>query len=417
MTGVEWIIAIGEHMAAGIAAKALEAFGLVRRPQPAARNFNSRISVLNSSMQQILGKVLLAAYPELAGRVLTVNVGAGRRSYPVVDLIGADSAGQPAVTISPSISGEHDNMHHNESFIELMKSRGRDLWDSDVFRLVGISEKRELIFGITRYYKALTTCDRFLFELVEHLPRRPTDFRCAVLARRSFMRKWRRDVESIITDGQFHHLSAAVGVSVFTVIKRPSKTHKGDYWYPCIENSRTKNGARDRHVIPSFMYEPVTSSPQERTRELDLEYQVLREFGEEVAGIPELKSMMHLEAVNAIIQRDPACSALFSLLRNGHATLTTTGLWLDLLRLRPEITCALVIKDEGFYRDHVEEFRGSWENNPGVRWSRLTSESDYESLLSDTEFPLCPPAVASIVSGRRFALKQLNLGRRAHGRS
>jgi hypothetical protein len=230
MNGAEWIITLGQHMAAAIVASGLEAFGRPRPAKTAARNFNSRISAFNSSIPDVLGKVLLRAYPDLAGRVLAVNLGAGLRSYPVLDLIGGDSAGRQVLTISRSISGEHDNTQHSESFIELMKESGRTLWDNDVFRLLGISRESELIFGITRYYKALTTCDRFLFELVQHFPRKPTDFRCAVLARRSFVKKWRKDVEGITVNGQFHHLSAAVGVSVFTVIRRPSETGKANYW-------------------------------------------------------------------------------------------------------------------------------------------------------------------------------------------
>jgi len=410
MNGVDWLLKLAQHMAAEIVARTTETFW--RRPdvETAARRFNSRIADFNSSMPDVLSKVLLAAYPDLKGRVITVDLGATSHLYPVVELIRGDSAGQEALTISPFVSDEHDSARHSEDFIAFLRKTGRRLWDNDVFRLVGISGRRILNLGITRYYKALTSCDRFLFDLVQHFPRKPTNFRYAMLARRSFLKKWRKDVENIVVHGKYNHLSAAVGVSVFTVMKRPSEKGKMDYWYPCVENSDEKSGARDRHVIPAFMYEPFTTPPQDKAKELDLEYQVLREFGEEIAGIPELRSMMNWEAVNATILRSPACNSLQSLLRNKRAVLRTTGLCLDLLRLRPEITCALIINDDKFYQDHVGEFKGSWESNPGVRWSRLTENADYEALLSDTDFPLCPPAVASIVSGRRFALKYLNLG-------
>jgi hypothetical protein len=409
MIGVEWLITLAQHMAAGIVARVAETFW--RRPETkaAAKQFNSHIAGFNSSVPDVLSKVLLAAYPDLAGRVLTVSLGGRPRCYPVVELIRGD-AKHEALTISPSISDEHDNARHSEEFIDFLKETGRTLWDNEVFRLLAIGTEQDLILGMTRYYKALTSCDHFFFDLVQHFPRTPTDFRLAMLARRTFLKKWRKDVENIVVHRKFHHLSAAVGVSVFTVIKRPSeKKREIGYMYPCVENSDEKNGARDRHVIPAFMYESCTTSPQDKAKELDLEYQVLREFGEEIAGIPELRSMMSWEAVNATILHNPACNDLRSLLNNGRAVLKTTGLWLDLFRLRPEITCALIINDEDFYRNHVQEFKGSWENNPGVRWNRLTAEADYEALLSDNDIPLCPPAVASIVSGRRFALRYLKL--------
>ena len=375
-----------------------------------AADFNERIVEFNRHLQDVVDHVLLVANPELRDRVLTVKLPTGTRRLPVVSLSDArlDRFGQDAVTVLPFLADEMDSTRHDRGLIDFIAKTGRVLWDNDVFRLLDVSGQNELSFGITRYFKALTTCDRFLYELVRRFPTSPTRPSLASLAELDLLSEWRETVNRIVINKQLHHISAAVGVSVLSVFRHVTDDGTNVYLYPTVEQSLEKNSASDRHVIPSFMFEPFTASYVDRVKELDLEYQVLREFGEEVLGIKDLsRSVMHWKTVYGMIESNVALKTLRSLLRSKHAVLRVTGLWLDLLRLRPEVTCTLIVDDVDYLKSHMTRFTGSWENVPGVKWSRLESEAEYASILSDGDSPLCPPGAAALVGGRAFALSYL----------
>jgi hypothetical protein len=78
------------------------------------------------------------------------------------------------------------------------------------------------------------------------------------------------------------------------------------------------------------------------------------------------------------------------------------------MRLRPEITCTLIISDGDFYRECKKKFTGNWEN-AATTWNNLQSDNDLLQLITDRDTPLCPRAAAAIISGRKFALHHLKL--------
>ncbi len=380
-----------------------------RSPDLPAKQFNDRLASFNFRLRDVLEEVMLGVYPKLHRKVLTVETAEGRRRFPVVPLGPApgNSDGERIISISPRLTPLVDSGVVDQQFITYMRMTGRKLWDNDVYRLLSINGG-ELEFGLTRFFKVLSSSDCFLYELVRSLP---ADGNASLESLRDseLLRRWRETVQRLVEQGAFQHLSAAVGVSVLTVFQGPGKSGKCEYGYLSVENSKEKNGAKDRHVIPSFILEPFTKDPVEQSKELSLEYQVLREFGEEIVGLPELRSITTWEAAWHILNDNETCRDLIALLRTSGAKLVTTGVSLDLLRLRPEITCVLLILDPDYFQRNADSLRGSWENTAGVTFCRLRSRREYERLLLDEEVPMCPAGTAALVGGREFALKYLSV--------
>jgi len=378
-------------------------------PELPAKEFNDRLAAFNLKLRDVLEVVMLGVYPELRLKVLTVETAEGRRRFPVVPLVPApgNSDGEKTISILQRLSPLEDPGEVDQQFITYMRETGRKLWDNDVYRLLSINGG-ELEFGLTRFFKVLSSSDCFLYDLVRSLP---ADGNASLESLRDseLLRRWRETVQRLVEQGTFHHLSAAVGVSVLTVFQGPGMSGKCEYGYLSVNNSKEKNGARDRHVIPSFILEPFTKDPVEQSKELSLEYQVLREFGEEIVGLPELGSITTRETAWHTLNANETCRDLIALLRTNGAKLVTTGMSLDLLRFRPEITCVLLILDPDFFQRNADSLRGSWENTAGVTFCRLRSRKEYERLLLDEEVPMCPAGIAALVGGREFALKYLSV--------
>lgn len=372
------------------------------------RELNDRIRRFNRNIGRVLHEVLFASYSELEERALSLEIGGRRQSFPVVPLF--HDARSNELGIEGALADEKDERMIDADLIDFLQRSGRRLYESDVYRLLAMTKDRQLFIGITTYYKALTSCDRFLFELIHRFPSKPSSFRLRVLSRSELLRRWRQDVAKVVERHQFGHLSAAIGISVLTIFRRRRRTGD-DYLYLVIQNSVEKHHAVDRHVIPSFMYEPVTQSDlRAQAEEMELTFQVQREFGEELIGVKGLdRGHHHRQVILEMLAESPACRKLGELMADGGAELVPTGLWLDLFRLRPEISCALIIRDPSYYESYKKDFRGNWEQAFNSRWCRLASRTDFSELLMDSEVPMCPPGVGALVAGREYALRRLGV--------
>lgn len=129
---------------------------------------------------------------------------------------------------------------------------------------------------------------------------------------------------------------AAIGIGVLTVF------NDGE-GYRAILARRSEATAFDSnlfHVLPAMMFAPTTADFAD-PREWSLKHQIFREVLEELFGLPEQLRPRRWD----YFYEHPALQYLLRLLDCGKAQLLATGLILNLLTLRPEISALLLIHD------------------------------------------------------------------------
>jgi hypothetical protein len=111
-------------------------------------------------------------------------------------------------------------------------------------------------------------------------------------------------------------------------------------------SSRLAVGAGLFHVMPAYVLQPHLNPPHEA--EWSIWRQVLREFGEELFGMPEYADWE--SPVGARYFYDfPAVADLRTMLQDGRARLQLTGTAMNLMSLRMEICSTLIIFDANWY--------------------------------------------------------------------
>lgn len=137
---------------------------------------------------------------------------------------------------------------------------------------------------------------------------------------------------------------AVIGVATLTAFY-----HDGDYHLILVQRSaELGTGAGLFHVMPAFVMQPVSQSHE---ADWSLRGQILREYGEELFAMPEPDDA---DATPPPDYHDahPPVAELNTMLADGRAELHVTGVALNLLSLRYEVTTLLVIHDPDWHTRH-----------------------------------------------------------------
>ena len=191
-----------------------------------------------------------------------------------------------------------------------------------------------------RYFSSLASSEDLDHELMSALAGAPDDtLGLDALPQRKWLHK---RVEDPVVDGRFR--DAAVSHSTVVMLATSDGT------YDIVLPTRSANVAMHahfRHVAPSGILSPHSES----AITIPSEYSVLRnfhrEFLEELYGIEEhLFENDYLHSVNP--DTAPEIERLDAMIQRGDATLTYTGVTVNLLFLRPEICLLLRIEDSAW---------------------------------------------------------------------
>lgn len=134
--------------------------------------------------------------------------------------------------------------------------------------------------------------------------------------------------------------SAAIGIGTLTVFNDAGV-------YKAILARRSRHTAYDSgmfHVLPAMMFCPTTGDFRD-SREWSVRHQVFREYLEELFGLPEARDPARWDFFYA----EPALQYLNELIAAGKAGLYATGIIINLLTLRPEISTLLLIHDPAWH--------------------------------------------------------------------
>lgn len=227
-----------------------------------------------------------------------------------------------------------DFAQYDYSYLHDLQNSKPGLRNGMTFTLKEIREGPLRLRGATgRYYDMLATCAALEREL-----------RAAVAEgwmRAPARATYHRTVPPVDALRRGLKRSAAIGIGTLTVFNDNGE-------YKAILARRSEKTAYDSgmyHVLPAMMFGPTTADFAD-PREWSARHQVLREVLEELFNMPEL----HQPARWDFFFDHPALRYLQALFERGAAQLYATGIILNLLTLRPEISTLLLIHDPAWYR-------------------------------------------------------------------
>ena len=234
---------------------------------------------------------------------------------------------------APPTPETRDFAFYDHAYLQDLQNTKPGLFNGATFTLKRIRQKPLRMRGsLGRYFDMLATCaalERELRHAAEQgwwrTPSRAT---------------YHRHVDAPDSLLRGHRRSAAIGIGVLTVFN-----HAGVY--KAILARRSQATAFDSglfHVLPAMMFGPTTRDFAD-PREWSARQQIMREFLEELFDMPEER---HPESWD-FFHDHPALRYLESLIAAGHAGLYTTGIVLNLLTLRPEISALLLIHDAAWH--------------------------------------------------------------------
>ncbi|MEP7009366.1 MAG: toll/interleukin-1 receptor domain-containing protein [Acidobacteriota bacterium] len=306
--------------------------------------------------------------------------------------------------------------------IERRRLEGARLWDQATFTLRSVTDGSDgrietIDCSIGAYFAAVNTCDVLEEELkaIGLMPLEAVgDFRKAYegLPLRRGLHHGKVGATTLAEVWSGTGRSAAIAVSVLFVC------FDGDEYrfYVRRRSPTVAVHPLNYHVVPSFMFQPMLVGHE--LSEFSLRYNVLREVAEELFSRPEGGGAE--EGTTITTPKDlyllPEVAALESLLESGAAELVVTGMSVNLLNLRPEVLCVLVIHDHNWflaYRSEIKFCRLEYSQDFPIMKEYTVAFDLFEEDLFEAGGPLkagnwVAPGAACIIAGVPAARRLVN---------
>jgi len=302
---------------------------------------------------------------------------------------------QNEIQISNTLSKTVDTNPINDNFIDtLEKQCGHRIWQNPTYRLMNIdTDTNELSIGQSTYYQTLSTCDIHYYNFMDKNNN-------MINGEGKEYNDWLTKLRNIIVYNQFSTVSASLGCSTLLMLKNPKSK---SFEYYIVDNSNMKNGNNTKHVIPSFMFQPIKEIKNNEDFKIqsDLTISILKEFGEELLGLENLENIEDYEKLILEMNKNDILKRLKILLKDKKAVIKVLGVSLDIYRLRPEILTTLIIDDEDFFYEFNKSLKLSWESKE-LMVIDINDEQTYFDLIFNDEIPLVSPAVVCLKLGREY---------------
>jgi len=270
--------------------------------------------------------------------------------------------------------------------------------DDTTFTIASLDlEECNIYCSTSTYMKTLYKCDQWFYQMVTNYPGKGGDIEN--YKKNPFLLEWCHNFKEIVVKNEFQP-DSSIGCSCLCIYK-----HNNKYEYFIGKKTATSNGFLDLHVIPSLMFQPLGKNPLKYSQELSVKKQILRELAEEIFCQNEYMPNIHSNHILDTVVNTPQNRAILDLIEQNQAEFHITGLWLDMYRLRPEITSVLIIKDKEWFNTFFssETIIGNWEIEKGYLMDVEIGQGHYESILNGSIGNMCPPGVAALVSGLKKA--------------
>lgn len=223
---------------------------------------------------------------------------------------------------------------YNFSYLHDLQNSKPFLHNGSTFTMKSLRLKPLKLRGaLGRYYDMLATCAALEHELREAV--------AAGWMRAPLRATYHRQLDPGESLQRGLGRSAAIGIGTLTVFNDAGV-------YKAMLARRSERTAFDSgffHVLPAMMFGPTTCDFAD-PREWSVKHQVLREILEELFNMPEEKDPQAWD----FFHQHPALLYLQELMDAGSAKLYLTGVIINLLTLRPEISTLLLVHDPAWYK-------------------------------------------------------------------
>jgi hypothetical protein len=292
-------------------------------------------------------------------------------------------------------------------YLDYLKSMERVRYDGQTFRLIQILSNDsgfKLRCGPGSYFNYLATCESLTDELVLQLYQHKVQDK-KMFSDYSHLRQNRRLFEKIKENLPNRRLFAPTLDQLLRVAVRDSKIGLNIFFAlhtadgpVCFLYHRGKNVAEYpdiNHVMPAGTFQHdgrANLAYDQYVKAYSVKYKVLSEFWEECFEGKDLhaqRKMLYggrIDFDNAKIPNTKLRPIvdLMGLLEKGKAFIYVTGLGLDLLSAKPELTIALIINDESFAKKYHDHWKFNWEFQ-GFHNKENPLEGIYICSLNDTK--------------------------------
>ena len=238
---------------------------------------------------------------------------------------------------------------YNYAYLHSLQNSGRNLFNGTTFTLKRLRTNPLRIDATTgQYFDMIATCIALEVELLDVFERG--------MIRLPMRTQYHRqiDAKDALTSGKGR--SAAIGGVMLIVFK-----HEGEY--KAIVSRRTGQHAtrpNALHLLPAFIFQPMNED--NIRQEWTFKQHLYREYLEELVGMEEGNADMHAH---------PALHDLKAMEADGRAVINLTGVSMNLLTLRAEISALLLIHDANWWTDLQS----------GEKAYRLSTPESHDKLL------------------------------------
>jgi len=241
----------------------------------------------------------------------------------------------------------------DESLIAQLKEVGVTLTNRKAYCFMGLTEDPGGLVvdvGLCDYFQYVSACGALAIETVQ----------AALHAQPHPLRDLHaHSVEALARAPLRAH---ALGVAATVVFD----TGDGQVWLSQERSQNVVTHSGRSAVLPAFAFQPFYGSAED---EFDMQHQFLREFGEEVMGVPELGEDSEHVAHDWFYDR-PELSALVKLFQAGRARLSLTGFGFDALNGEPVLTVCVRVLDPAYWQSIRRRIKRSTESR-AVRVNRI----------------------------------------------
>lgn len=220
-----------------------------------------------------------------------------------------------------------DMAFYNYAYLHSLQNSGRNLFNGTTYTLRRLQTGKQLRIdaGIGSYFDMIATSIALERELLDVIS--------AGMVRLPMRAQYHRTLDAQQTLRTGKGRSAALGGVVLVVFKHPD-----DNQYYALVSQRTAQHATRAgalHLVPAFMFQPRDAAHADT--DWTFKHHIYREYLEELVGMPE--------NTTDSMAAHPALTDLQTLENKGQATIQLTGVSMNLLTLRAEISALLLIHD------------------------------------------------------------------------
>jgi hypothetical protein len=286
---------------------------------------------------------------------------------------------------------------YDYGYLQTMQNSGRNVFNGITFTFKNLRRSPLRVdCSLGRYFDMLATSGALEREL--------RDAAQESAIRVPMRSQYHRHIQPIVALKSGRGRSAAMGVACLTVANIGGE-------YKALLARRSSKNATDPgffHLLPAFIFQPASAAV--RDEEWRVSYHIYREYLEELFGMPEITSSEQR------FDGHPALLYLHELMQQGKAGLYLTGVSLNLLTLRAEISALLLIHDAAWYArvtapDSDMRLNAEAETQGGIVTVPIaTDEALLAALPPDVHTIMPPQAVGALWEGVDLARKIINHG-------